>query len=249
MKIDYPDREQLPELRRLWQEAFGDSDAFLDGFFDQAFAPDRCRCVTQEGQIAAALYWFDCRCGDRPMAYLYAIATGKSFRGRGLCRALMEDTRQHLQSLGYAGILLVPARGLAEMYEKMGYEACCGIAEFSCEAGMQPVPLRSVDAGEYARLRRQLLPANGVLQEGTNLTFLASQAQLYAGEDFLLAAAEEGDGLMGLELLGNREAAPGILAALGKSKGRFRTPGRTPFAMYLPLSGCPKPDYFGLAFD
>ena len=249
MIIDYPAQEQLPALRALWQEAFRDDDAFLNSFYDNAFAPDRCRCLTVEEQTAAALYWFDCRCWDRPMAYLYAIATGKAFRGRGLCRLLMEDTKKHLYSLGYAGILLVPARGLFEMYQKMGYEACGGMAEFSCTAGEQPVPVRSVDAGEYARLRRQLLPPGGVVQESENLSFLAAQAQLYAGEDFLLAAVGEEDTLTGLELLGNSKAAPGILTALGKKKGHFRTPGEMPFAMYCPLTECPRPAYFGLAFD
>ena len=57
--------------------------------------------------------------------------------------------------------------------------------------------------------------------------------------------------LWGLELLGNKEAAPGILKALGCMKGRFRTPGKDqPFAMYLPLTEtAEKPAYFGLAFD
>ena len=34
MKIDHPDMTRIPALRQLWQEAFGDSDAFLDRFFD-----------------------------------------------------------------------------------------------------------------------------------------------------------------------------------------------------------------------
>ena len=35
-------------------EAFGDSDEFLDGYFDTAYATDRCRCITENGRIAAA---------------------------------------------------------------------------------------------------------------------------------------------------------------------------------------------------
>lgn len=250
MKIDYPAQEQLPRLRAIWQEAFGDSEAFVNCFYDTAFAPDRCRCVTVEEQTAGALYWFDCRCQDQPVAYVYAVATAKKYRGRGLCRALMEDTAKHLRSLGYAGILLVPARGLFTMYGKMGYETCAYISEFTCTAGERPLSLRSVDEAEYARLRRELLPEGGVVQEGENLSFLAAQAKFYTGDGFLLAASAQEDALTGLELLGDADAAPGILTALGKSRGIFRTPGQdVPFAMFKALSDCPRPQYFGLAFD
>ena len=60
MTIDRPLPEQLPQLRGLWKEAFGDTDAFLDIFFHRAFSRNRCRCVTLNGQVVAALYWFDC---------------------------------------------------------------------------------------------------------------------------------------------------------------------------------------------
>jgi hypothetical protein len=59
----------------------------------------------------------------------------------------------------------------------------------------------------------------------------------------------DGEKLLGLELLGNTDAAPGIVAALGCKEGRFRIPGGTPFAMYRPLSDISAPTYFGLAFD
>ena len=90
-----------------------------------------------------------------------------------------------------------------------------------------------------------------MIQEGENLRFLSSMATLYAGEDFLLAAAEVDNTLWGMELLGNPDVAPGILKALGYGEGTFRLPGEEKsFAMYLPLSGdAQKPSYFGLAFD
>lgn len=243
MRADYPRPEQTDGLRRLWKEAFGDSDAFLDTFWDTAFAYDRCRCITLDGEIAAALYWLDCRCAGAPMAYIYAVATAKIHRGKGLCRALMEDTHSHLRALGYAGCILVPGeKELFSMYEKMGYACFSGMDERTVEAAA-PVTLWEIDADEYAALRKACLPPHGVVQDG--IAFLASYARLYAGEDFLLAATPE----MGLELLGNTAAAPGILGALGKKSGRFRVPGTGRFAMYHPLTDTPTPGYFGLAFD
>ena len=237
----------IPGLRQLWKLAFGDTDAFLDSFFGTAFSFDRCRWMEAEGKIVAALYWFDCDCGGEKMAYLYAVATHPEYRGRGLCRKLMADTRNHLQTLGYGGILLVPQEeSLRRMYASMGYQDATTVAEFAAEAG-ESVALRQVDAETYGNLRRRFLPEGGVIQEGENLRFLASYAHFYAGEDFLVAAA----GSEVMELLGNREKAPGILAALGRESGTFRTTGDDkPFAMFLPLKdGVPAPKYFGFAFD
>lgn len=235
MRADMP----ISQLRSLWKEAFGDTDAFLDTFFKTAFSPDRFLCISIEGKVAAALYWFDCRCDGALMAYIYAVATAKAHRGKGLCRALMADTHAHLKSLGYAGCILVPGeKSLFDMYEKLGYACFGGMDTLTCEAGT-PVSLREVSPEEYTALRRKYLPERGTEQEG--IAFLASSTKLYAGEDFLCAWAAE--------LLGNTAAAPGIVAALGKKEGSFRISGKQPFAMYHPLSDTPAPTYFGLAFD
>lgn len=251
MRIDDPRQDQLPQLRRLWKEAFGDDDAFLDLFFDHVFAADRCRCITVDGQIAAALYWLDCRFDGRPIAYLYAIATGKQHRGQGLCRALMSNVHDLFRQLGYAGAILVPGEpALFQMYGRMGYRICSAIGEMRCKAGEYPIQLQAIDSAQYARLRREMLPEGGVVQEGENLVFLEQLARFYAGQDLLLCAYGENGRLVVPELLGDPGAAPGILAALGAAEGTFRFPGdNRSFAMYYPLSDAPAPQYFGLAFD
>ncbi len=243
MKIDYPAEQQLPQLRALWREAFADEDAFVDAFFGTAFASDRCRCISEHGQITAKLYCLDCKLDEKPLAYLYAIATAKKYQNQGLCKMLMANTREHLTALGYAGALLVPGdEDLARMYRAMGFTTCTYVREFSCKAGNLPATLRKLTAAQYAQLRKAYLPQGGILQEGENLAFLEAISGLYAGEDFLYAE--------NAELLGNADAAPGILAALGKDRGNFRTPGKDkPFAMFLPLSLMEMPKYFGLAFD
>ena len=162
MNIDYPNQAQVGELRALWQEAFGDDDAFWDQFFTYGFAPDRCRCLTVDGEVAAALYWFDCSFGGKPLAYLYGVATAKKHRGKGLCRALAENAHAHLKYLGYAGVILVPAdKELSQMYEKMGYSLCSSVSEFVCTAASEPAQMRKVDVEEFRLLRRQFLPENG----------------------------------------------------------------------------------------
>lgn len=250
MTIDAPKPEQTAQLRQLWKEAFGDTDAYLDSFFAIAFSCDRCRCVTEDGRVTAALYWFDCSCGGKKMAYLYAVATARDCRGRGLCRSLLEDTHDYLKKKDYTGTILVPADDtLRQMYGRMGYLPATTVAEFACQAGEKPVTMKSLTAEEYSARRRTLLPVDGVSQGGPLTDLLADQCGLFGGEDFLLAAWTEDGVLHAEEFLGDRAAVPGIVKALGAEKGIFRTPGEDKaFAMYHPLcADCPKPEYFGIA--
>lgn len=252
MNIDYPAAGQISQLKALWKTAFGDEDVFLDKFFEIAYSPDRCRCITENEKIAAALYWFETFCGGQRFAYIYAVATDPEFRNRGLCRVLMENTKQLLNSQGYHGILLYPASDdLSRMYEKMGYERCTTVLEFQCEAAADPVPLRKIGKAEYAGLRRQLLPAGGVIQEGPMLDFLADQASFFAGDGWVAAVSMAGEEIHCHELLGKISAASGIVRALGQKRGFFRSFGKEKnFAMVNSLiENCTKPIYFGLPLD
>lgn len=252
MKIDFPNPSQGGQMVALWQEAFGDSLEFIEGFFCTAYSPSRCRCMTIDGKVVAGLYWLDAEMDGLRYAYIYAVAVSKDQRGKGLGRLLMDDTRKHLTYRGYDGILLYPQdEGLRSMYEKMGYTTCTYVSRFTCQAADKPVALHRIDRDEYAALRRTYLPEGSVLQENENIAYMEMMAFFYAGEDFLLAASKEGQSLYAPELLGNPAAAPGILAALRCTEGRFQTVGGDiPFAMYLPLSKKAKtPKYLGLAFN
>lgn len=256
MIIDAPRKSQIPALRNLWQEAFGDTPDFLGDFYRTAFHVNRCRCAVMDGKVVAVLYWFECLHMGRRIAYVYAVATARAYRKRGISHELMKNTHGHMAGLGYEGVILVPgSKELFRFYEGMGYQICSSIREFSCAAavkGEEEVLLRSISRTEYAQLRRQLLPEGGVVQENENMDFLQTQAQFYAGLGFLLTARKEGDKLVGVELLGDGTKAPEIVRALGCVQGSFRVPGEgRPFAMYLPLaeSVLPSPAYFGLAFD
>lgn len=252
MKIDQPKEGQIPELLQMWKAAFGDHGGFWEMFLDTAFDEAHCRCVTVDGQAAAALFWFDCGCGGQKIAYIYAVVTHPGHRNKGLCRALLADVHKHLSENGYAAAMLVPEQEmLRQMYRKLGYRDCTTVSEFSCPAGGTPVPVRAIGPEEYGHLRREFLPEGGMIQEEKNLDFLAAQARFFTGEGFLLAAYTEEDTLFGMELLGNRDAAPGILRVLGCAKGNFRVPGKEKaFAMIYPLTeDAVFPAYFGFAFD
>ena len=252
MRFDFPSPSHIPQLRALWRQAFGDEEDFLDAFFSLCFSPHRSRCAFREGEVAAALYWFPFTCREQKMAYLYAVATREDCRHQGICRALLADTQAVLKAQGYSAALLCPENeGLARMYAGFGYQPVCKIAERKETSAACPVSLRRVTPEEYGLLRRKLLPPESAQPEESFFRLLAHDAELFVGEDFLLAARKTGQTLFAPELLGNTNAAPRILAAMDCREGTFRMPGNTKdFAMFLPLTpGTRPPVYFGLALD
>ena len=149
MTFEHPAKAYIPQLIRLWKAVFGEYDGFWELFLDTAFAPDHCLCVTEDGQVLAGLYWFDCICGDDQIAYIYAVVTDPRHRGKGLCRKLMTEVHALLKTRGYDSVMLVPAdEDLREMYRKMGYEDCTGIGTVSCAAGKTPVQIRNIGIEE-----------------------------------------------------------------------------------------------------
>lgn len=242
----------IPVLRSLWKEAFGDTDAFLDNFFSTAFDTNRCRIAKVEDKLAAVLYWFDCTIEGQKCAYIYAVATAKDYRGNGACHVLLSDTHKYLKENGYYSAILVPgSEKLIHLYEGGEYEACTRLTEIKCSAENMEVSVHEITKDDFSVLRLDFLPKNSVIQENENLEFLATQAKFYKSEDFLLVASIQNENLFGIELLGNTEVAPGILYALECKDGTFRTPGKdVPFAMFHPLrEDAIEPEYLGFAFD
>lgn len=251
MKIEHPSSALIPCLRTLWKEAFGDTDAFLDLFFSVAYDPCRCRCVTEQRRVTAALYWLDFFLDEQKFAYIYAVATASDCRGRGLCKQLMTDTAVLLRENGYHGAILVPQdEGLRRMYDRMGYRDAAQIEEFFCAASELSISVKEITAEDYAALRSSFAP-EGSLQPGNQaLAFLGATTRMYAGNGFIGAVSRETDHLRLLEYLGDNLKLPALIAALGATEATVRTPGSTPFAMYLPLAAdCRKPEYYPFAFD
>ena len=265
--ISHPDSSQITGLRELWKHTFGDSDAFLDAFFETAFSPKRTFCVTINTLVVGALYWFDCEFSNQKIAYIYAVATAKNYRGQRICHTLMTHTHQYLKASGYAGAILSPAEeSLFHFYGKMGYKTCAYANELhytNKQNLVSSIKIQKISKEEFAKLRREFLPPDAVLQEHENLDFLEKEAEFYIGKDFLLTAQiiekyeETNTGtrmekhLLGIELLGDTSIFPSILTFFGCTSGEFRTIGNEKaIGMYHSFTNTTlEPAYLGFIFD
>ena len=248
MIIDNPSPRHIPALRRIWQQAFGDSDVFLDAFFETGFSYNRCRCIFRENEPVAAVYLFDCQWQEKKIAYLYALAVEESHQKQGLSRLLLADTHAWLQQRGYAGAIMEPAsQSLRVYYRRLGYRSFGGRKELEFTAG--DFPSAAVTLGElsYEQSRQQFLPINAICQEGAFTKMLHTQAEFYGCNHFVAAVSREEPRI--LEFLGDEKYIPGFLNQLNIKKAAVRLPGGEETAVYLSFTGEELPAYFGLPMD
>ena len=256
MITKYAKEQDIPALRRLWKEAFGDTDALLDGFFSTAFAPDRCLCGWEEGKLVCVVYWLDHTWREHTIAYAYAVATDKAYRGRGFCHKLLESLRKRLRDRGYYGILLVPEdEYLAAFYRSMGYEPCCPMEHFDVPAAGRPDPgLRRITWEQYVWYRGQLLPEESVMPGeevyrylDTYLDFYRADAGIFCGT---VEERPEGDHLQIQEFLGEPKGLFAIVQAMGCKTCKVRLKGAYPYGCFRRLTKeKAMPQYFGLPMD
>ena len=167
------DKSDLSGIAALWGEAFGDSPEAVSRFFE-AF-PDCISFVAREqGQIVSMVHALPqtLRAGaDLPAAYVYAVATLQSHRGRGLCRELMAFAESDLTQRGFACAVLTPGEpSLFEFYRNLGYTSAFTRNRTACSGGT-PIP-----AAEYLALRERLLTGPHMVY---NLRTLEYARQVY----------------------------------------------------------------------
>lgn len=256
MTIRYTTQQDIPELRSLWKQAFGDGDALLDSFFSVAYAPDRSLCAYEDGKTVAMVYWFDCLWREHKIAYVYAVATDLEYRKRGICGKLMESLASRLKKQDYYGILLVPATPeLVGYYEKLGYAAATTMCHYDVPAAGTPDPeLRQITWEQYASYRAQLLPEESVLPGEEVYRFLDTYLGFYRCAAGIFCGAveetEEGRVLRMQEFLGEPKGMFAAITALDCRKAAVRLQGGAPFGLFCCLTKeKAMPEYFGLPMD
>lgn len=225
MKLTRAGSEDVPQLRSLWKEAFGDSDAFLDLFFGAVFPTCDAFCAREEETVCAMLFALPqvLACGEQEekAAYLYAVATKEAWQKQGLCSKLLQYSVKKLRAKGVFCIYLAchtPA--LAAFYEKRGF---CG-KELTETAVSLPKPegeTTVISAVDYAGLRETLLFDSLHIRYPKAAFDLLQGAVFYRLQTrgtFGCACVENG---RILECLPDERVLPALAAALGQQPMRM----------------------------
>lgn len=160
------EKSDISQIAALWQEAFGDSRESVEEFF-RTF-PNCLSYVAQaDGEVLAMVHALPQILSPHiQTAYLYAVATKKTHRGKGLCRKLMAFAEADLQSRGFAACVLTPGEpSLFGFYEKLGYETAF-FRHRTAFPGGTPISLET-----YLRRRETLVPVAHMVYDKNTLSY------------------------------------------------------------------------------
>ena len=159
--------EDIPAQRELWKLAFGDSDQYIDNFYNTYYRPDRVVVLEEDGVVQSMTAWFDTAFvlpgqGEYRAAYLYAVATHPDCRGRGLAGKLLSGADEYFRSLAIPAVTTVPAEpSLHNFFGANGFRECFRILGGSLWQEEIPLPppnlLRPASTEEYGQVRETLL--------------------------------------------------------------------------------------------
>lgn len=142
--------------RRLWMEAFGDEEVFVDRFLIRHYRQERMLSIEEEGNLCSMLHLIPFQSGDYRIGYLYGVATAPEKRGRGYASTLIRQAIEKGHQEGLDGLMLIPAdEDLRTFYGRFGF------------AGDYPIRLLSRDdfdfgTGDAERDRAMLLALNPI---------------------------------------------------------------------------------------
>lgn len=261
----------IPALRRMWAQAFGDGDELLDGFFSRLYRPEDAFVIREDGRARAMAFQLPmtiCENGRGwRAAYLYAVATEEAARGKGYGTKLLDYAGTVLAERGYKALLLVPGEpALRAFYRARGYEDFSAVDWFETVTPPGPGQTERIEAPEYLELRERILAGRAYVScPVPALSFQERIAGLSGGGFYRLSsgaiegcacAALDGAGKAVIyELLwpGDREKGAALAAkAVGAERAAARVPGEgQSFSMVRWLIEAPalSHPYLGIALD
>lgn len=264
--------DDIPALRRLWSETFGDGNELLDPFFSRLYRPEDCFVIRgNRDQLLAMVHQLPMTiCTNKRgwrASYLYAVATDPSERGRGLCSRLLTYAGSVMAERGCKALLLVPGEPkLWDFYRARGFDTFSSLDWFETDTFPVKGDIERVTVPEYLEIRERMLSERTYVS--CPVPVLAFQERIAAqnnGGFFRLSCGEtEGCTCAALdntgravvyELLwpGEPQTGGGLAArAVGAKRAIVRVPGTTePFSMIRWLTGEPKltDPYMGIALD
>lgn len=116
------------DLFSLWKEAFGDEDGYIELFFETVYKENITVFAEFDcGKAVSALYLMRSYIKSESRVldgyYLYAAATLKAYRGKGLMGKLINEAKAYVSDKGKDFISLVPGEeSLCAYYNRFGFE-------------------------------------------------------------------------------------------------------------------------------
>lgn len=118
------------DITALWQEAFGDTEEFVNFMLDGALSDAYFFAAQQNNTLCSMFFLVGIKCktetAHKDGVYIYAVATKKELRGKGIFPKLFSFATDFVKTLGVKFVLCKPSsQKLFDYYARLGFENVC----------------------------------------------------------------------------------------------------------------------------
>ena len=258
-------QDDIPSLKRLWMETFGDAPELVDRFFELLPSMGTGLVAEADGELLGAAYLLDAEVWspEKPpvkLGYIYAVAVEPSARNCGIGAKLISACERYCWENGIEICTTLPAEeSLYAWYERVGgfqtATRCLYETVLPSDSAAEITPLF---ADEYAFKRADILRDNNYVNLNYGyMLFQEALCKRYGGGLFgckggIACGYVDNGVLLVKEVLNDSpEFIPALCSKLGAKSALVRRPDRygTPFIAAYEAKALPRDTVWGLALD
>lgn len=128
------------ELRKLWQDSFGDSPEYIDNLYESLDATGY--VLYNEKEVVSCLTVFDVGTFEgKPISEIYAVCTKNSARENGYASKLVAFVRDEIKEDGKVAMICPADEKLIAFYEKLNFISYFYVCEQSRNSDVPRVKL------------------------------------------------------------------------------------------------------------
>ncbi len=258
--ITFAKDRHIKDIVCVWNEAFGDREEEVLRYLDTLLK--YVLVYEESGRVCGMLTLLPVRMGEKTGRYVYAVATLKECRGKGISTMLLDFAKKFIKEKGEDFLILVPQEGsLVEFYAQRGFETVCNVIHKEISVSniqKQDFLAEKISPEEYWNLRKKVLVHKKIVEWEADMLSFAKE--MYGGEFYrinrngkMLGAAFcflHNKVLYIKEICGNEDSVVAALVAEFEPKtvdyALFGESGK-PYAMMYPK--LQKSVYFAIALD
>jgi predicted acetyltransferase len=165
IRLGYARDKDLPQIMRLWKEAFGDEEPYTSWYFKTIYQPQRTCCLYLDdcpvSVIQFAPYQLCLQGKELPVAYLVGVCTDRLHQHQGYASSLMKFVIEQLRE---EFALLMLYTDIPGFYLPFGFSHCYHLRRFYLPQGESTTIAGSWRLGRideediaiYSRIYRQM---------------------------------------------------------------------------------------------
>lgn len=220
---------EYPALCRLWQQVFGDSEAFAEQVFRQFAGPRGVYTAVENGEPVSLLCAVPVTMQSKAGAYFYGLATRPDHRGKGLMHGLIEHVCGLLTQQGCQFVCLIPAGpSLFDFYAQQKFEKAFALRSFTKPIRRNlwaQAEFDNVTAKALMELRQQYAPNSVQLNlQGMTMVLMglysAGATIVNSSEGYGIYFVQDEDTLRFTELFAKNDEAAQLLLEAAREKER-----------------------------